>query len=410
MYYFSKKRAIELLEYFSVAGIIISSGTKFFSVYHGIATQLCWFVSCLLLLFIKKRVNKNLLVEGGIIISILTFILLINYNREMDYQFYFSLLLRIICIVILFSNMNIKVFEAKFVDIIILESIMSLICFFLVVIMGVDTLPLQFSYTEQKLGGYDVITLTPYYTIGALSSGGNYVRNSGMFIEAPMHQFFLNIALLFLIYRIRTLLSDRRFKIYFVIICITVLTTKSTAGYLCLILIIFSILFKKQLSRNELIIRIGIFLGILIFIYCICVFGGVFDKLLYGSGSFVTRLADTIGTFRMSFKHPIFGTGFYTDVSLFSKYGVETRSNGLLNLVIQFGYPLTILYLFLISKNIGFYFKNDTIFKIIFMLIILITLSTEPIGTYPVLICFIFRGRRENNEYNIVDYSNNMSS
>ena len=90
-------------------------------------------------------------------------------------------------------------YQGKYVYFMTAETLLSLVCFILVVFLEFDKLPGYYErivhYSEQ---GYNIVYLTPYYTLGWLSTHGYFRRNAGMFWEPGAHAVYLNLAILFI--------------------------------------------------------------------------------------------------------------------------------------------------------------------------------------------------------------------
>ena len=290
-------------------------------------------------------------------------------------------LIKGVFMVVLTSSMTFKDFKDKFVRLMFIEACISLFCFLFADVLGITQM-LPLLHTEQ--GKNTTYILTPYYTLG----WGNipvFHRNAGLFLEPGMHHIPLNIALYYLLSDVhgdRCGLKRRKYNIYVIIFVITVLTTKSTTGYLCLGVILLAAAFRSDYLKGRWKLQLTMFLFIVVLVYIELQTGVVADKLegtQYGRGSGLTRYNDTIYGYYIAFLRPWTGYGVFSESlsSIYLTYGIRNISNGMASYCCQAGYPAVIAFLLLmyygIKKNIDMGWKSN----VAFFIFLLMCLNTE---------------------------------
>ncbi len=409
---FNIKTFLNILEYLLIVGLILSSGSEFFSIFHATTTLIVWFVVGIIYFVIAgKKLKKKAFYTASIIVSILFFNLVMHIQYTIDYTFFLAMLLKLFMLLIISNSMTVDKFKKIFTEIMFFEAVISIICFVLITIVKVDVLPYQeeIQVIKQSGNGYDIIYLTPYYTVGALSSGGNYIRNSGIFVESPMHQIFLNLALLFTMEGFSGIGKKKR-NMFIIIFVLSIISTRSMGGYLVFMCVIAWYLFCSNRAvsniRNKL---IAFFLAVCFLLYNLMI-SGTFDRLIYGTGTMITRTNDTLGAFRMSLLHPIIGDGAFNEHHVSAElYGVTTGSNGLMSLLYYYGYPIIALYLIRILYVVKKHFKKNMLWMVLFG-ILLLTLFVEPIGQYPIYLIFLFGWENGGVINDSLNHSNNSAS
>lgn len=249
-------RKKNLLEYWGILWLVLFSGSLYFQVLRIRLTMIIVAITIFAMMLGGWKIKKN----NGNLFIIYTIILLLNtlftFSNGVDINDFILLLLRFLFCIIVQSNMSDLRFKKVFIDIMYCEAILSLVCFLYIDVFAIGLLPMQ-HFTQGPVNGY---YLTPYYTIG-WKNIPLFHRNAGWFLEPGAHQIFLNFALLFLLANGSELeLSKRQYRFRAIILIVAVLTTMSTTGYMCLFVIMASIMFirinkndssEKQLLNNE---------------------------------------------------------------------------------------------------------------------------------------------------------------
>lgn len=137
------------------------------------------------------------------------------------------------------------------------------------------------------------------------------IRNWGAFWEPGAFQAYLSLALIFDLFYLKN-----RKPFNFIILSITILSTFSTTGYLCLGLILLVYLFAgdKQCKLNKMLVFIMIILGSFIIFSSEKIINMVFKKLFFDdinqSSSFGARYYSIVGNIAIMFDEGlIVGTG-----------------------------------------------------------------------------------------------------
>lgn len=147
-------------------------------------------------------------------------------------------------------------------------------------------------------------------TIDFLSYSG--IRNDGVFCEAPMFNFVLCLALMTNV----LLLKGSRLKSLF--LCVTILTTFSTTGYLAVLIVGAYLLMVAKVSNrliNALRILLIPILVVGIIIACALILGDKSD-----TGSYGVRSDHLIGCTQLFFESLPLGTGFGDDALFYSVF------------------------------------------------------------------------------------------
>ena len=214
------------------------------------------------------------------------------------------------------------------------------------------------------------------------------IRNSGIFWEPGAYQMFLNMALLFL------MKTEVKGKIAIsAILIISLLTTRSTTGYIIFVLL-GCLLFvqKNEITAKRLIV---LFIGVAILIGVITS-PIVIEKLTLTNDSTSVRINDVIGSLQICLQRPIFGFGYNNPQISYelSRLGVKYNSVGLLSFAMMFGVPFSIFSFLEIWNNISFISKQrKKSCKILILLMLLIIHMTEHFMVKEIFLIFMFSFR-----------------
>ncbi|MBP1920099.1 hypothetical protein J2Z34_002597 [Youngiibacter multivorans] len=242
----------------------------------------------------------------------------------------------------------------KFIKVVVLFSIISLLCYALV-----------------QLGFGNVIsTIFRTYKSGMGTVAGKWLyvynlrnpqRNSGVFTEPGIYQVILVMCIYVMVFlRDRIYLSNIQYNISLVILLVTLVTTKSAAGFIGLFAIMCTFLLKRK-KRNDYIIvvfMVSVF-GFLVFDYCTNGYNSILEKYFFGkiveTAELNTNL--TSGGARLvamqlgiesALKHP-FGIGFIGwQNKLYEIYGANIGTgNALFSQLGIRGFPAFFLTLYI---------------------------------------------------------------
>lgn len=147
-------------------------------------------------------------------------------------------------VLVLQSCIGYRTYMRLYTKVMLAEAAISLISF---VIGDLLSLPLPLlHYEASSVNGF---YLTPYFTLGWLNIPV-FHRNAGMFNEPGSHQIFLNFALLFLMSdETRMGMSKKKYCWAIALLIVTILSTLSTTGFICLGVVLLTVAFRKRAGK-----------------------------------------------------------------------------------------------------------------------------------------------------------------
>lgn len=171
--------------------------------------------------------------------------------------------------------------------------------------------------------------------------GYSTIRNSGMFEEGPMYNMVLCTSLLIELF-LRTPYSKRRI----IVLCITIITTFTTTGFIFLMTITLYIYYRKTSGKNIL-LKVLMVSSVLFVIYETSTFI-IEDKLSStegsGEGSFNSRTQDIEECIAIGMNNPFLGQGLFTKRLQQEDGGTYGFSNSLFTLFADGGIYTVSLY------------------------------------------------------------------
>jgi len=206
-------------------------------------------------------------------------------------------------------------------------------------------------------------------------------RNYGCFREPGVFQVYIMLALMFHF-------SKHKINIKKIIVySITLITTKSTTGYILYVLLLGSYFFKKQISLVKRVLLFIVFLSAVggVVVYELNKSGySVFQKFALTNISFMTRLSNIVVNYHIFLKSPLFGVGITSQMDLhhllpqqlfnINTEGVDT--NTFFSLFATFGVVYGMLSLIGTYKMVTLIAKSK-IDKLLYFLIMFLALITE---------------------------------
>jgi hypothetical protein len=227
----------------------------------------------------------------------------------------------------------------------------------------------------------------------------DFHRNMGPFREPGMYQFMLLVALLFIIFTKNVVYT--RFKT--VVLLIALLTTFSTTGIICAVLLILAFLSSRESKRNAQKINLKIILTYvvgIIAIFSVVFFDKLFNKLIVQNASVLDRSITTKNDIDLWLHNPILGIGPET----FFNTGIGSN-NGITSTMALFG----IIYILIVFIALGSFINNITGVKehripltnVMVFVIFIIQLSTQAILFIPIFQILLYSSfilRRENRK------------
>lgn len=323
--------------------------------------------------FQLTKSNFNLYV-GLIIALVLTSV--VNYKNGFRVNDLVILLSNIIYIVMLQDFISFRKFTKIYTQIMLLEAIISLICFVWGDILG-KSIPLM----HLEFNGLNGFYLTPFYTLG-WANIPVFGRNAGMFNEPGSHQIFLNFALLFLLCDDDNFdMKPSKYRVAILLLIVTIFTTLSTTGFICLGVVLLTMSLKKQENDRNTKLKLAA-LVLLAVLFVVESQTGVIQTKIAGrdsGGSFYTRYNDTLGGFTGAFQNPIAGIGYFAakKTEALQQYGIVNISNGLASFAMNAGVILTVIILILMIKNISEKFPYGICFTIGAFVFYLLCVNSE---------------------------------
>ena len=206
-------------------------------------------------------------------------------------------------------------------------------------------------------------------------------RNYGCFREPGVFQVYIILALMFHFSEHK--INAKKFIVY----SITLITTKSTTGYILYALLLSSYFFKKRIRLVKRIFLFVVFLGAgggVVFYELNKSGYSVFQKFALTNISFMTRLSNIVVNYHIFLQSPLFGVGVTSQMDLhhllprqlfnINTGGVDT--NTFLSFFATFGVVYGVLSLIGTYKMVALIAKNK-IDKFLYFLIMFLALITE---------------------------------
>lgn len=363
--------------------LILGFGSTFELFYTTFVELLTLFVLAINLVRYKIGFNPRHLY---IIVIIWFFVILSAIFTGSSIVEYNSLTIRPFFVLLMLSlyNKDKFIFKMEFYKVLKLVAWLALVNIILITFM-----PSLFSI-KTHLGGYTVNTIGYVfnYIVKTERFGITFARNQGLFWEPGVLQILMNIMIFIGLFELKKKVKDLWLPI------IVLITTASTSGY---ILFAIQLLFwYKEFMKDSKHIILALIYGVLVI--------GSFYPLLKseleyktttGIGSTNKRTYDTLTGITVALNNPIWGIGPSKDKymeeikSISVVFGDEIlsynrpNSNAFVSLFYKYGFLFALIYLyFLYNQSI---FKN----KLLFFLIIVVGLNSEPIAVVYLQIIFL---------------------
>lgn len=367
-------------DYWCVFMLIASSGVYYMQQLNMPITGILLIVTGLLInYFYGHPLRKNLL-KLMFILGIIFLNVFLNARNGINYNGVIIVCMQLFFLLEITSNMSFEKFQKIFLNIMVFEALLSVCCFLWVDVFSISNLPLQ----KWEMAPTGPVNMAPYYIVGW--TAGPFGRNSGWFGEPGAHQIFLNLALVFALAQDKNQ-RGRVFKI--IVLIITVITTQSTTGYMCLALALCSSIFSSRKFGNSG--KVLAIIGLVILYYFESSMEIISDKMA-GGGSYITRVNDTYGGYSIALSSPIIGYGMYktNTAEIYAREGIGTISNGLASMAIGFGIIVVLFYLISILFGIKKYL-NATFFSVVLVFaMIIFCMNAEGGATLPIYVLWLF--------------------
>ena len=216
----------------------------------------------------------------------------------------------------------------------------------------------------------------------------NMMRNCGPFWEPGMFAVYLNVALFFNLFAVN---SEKKFCN--TVLIISLITTFSTGGYICGLLIFMMFMLKQ---RNYFLTLLGLLGGTAITFWVINMdfVGGKIieqmDSIEIGDGT--SRFGAFLSQIELIKKSPLFGGA---DFSVITGNKDKTLASGTLLPFIHYGIPIGILFYYYLLKSVKilFGFHNQRrIYGIMFFILLLMLSFSQTIFDQKIFMIMLFVG------------------
>lgn len=260
------------------------------------------------------RVRQNIWNVAIVLLCVSTFLLMNRENVLGAVLLYFILLLWLVLVFFFIPDM--KMLWRAFVHVMVALAAISLFFYVFGSLLGwippykeTDSLWAPGSWGKGVKNYYYLYYQSQSFRV---SNSIKLIRNCGCFPESPMFVFPLSLA-----FSAAWLIVPSTPKWQKVVLGITILTTMTTAGILCIFLtFVFYValnhnrLFKSKKTKQLLvwILIIGVVGAVLI------VLGKSFTRS--GSGSMNVRILQTLGCLKAWWDHPLFGYGYLNEAPI----------------------------------------------------------------------------------------------
>lgn len=378
--------------------ILLSGGLTYLSPQLYGSLTIIILILVLALIGKNNKVNRVSLKNFFIVLFFVIFIFFIKYVFLSEFQaishYVYRLINIVIALLILLYFSNNYEYLIKIIYIVLyfimLQALLSFLAWYVIQnslthIPSVksDTFYFLFYYTHFEPGGAGQTRLIEYL-------GFNFFRNNGIFWESGILQFYINI----LLYLSLFVYGNNKIALLSTIV---ILTSWSSTGLVILSIQLFFYIIVKTKRKDIL----KSFILIIIFsLMLIPLQENLTDKLEgENAGSGYARALDTFTAINIIINNPTLGIDL--DSAVYEKERLKNRANidmagsrierdasntnSILNYFVFLGIPLGLLILYsLYSQTI--FLKN----KLVFFLIIFMSILTEPLGffIFPLMLLF----------------------
>lgn len=373
-------------EYFTTLLLFFVSGGAYFYMQKGIIFVPLYFLTCFYYanrwgkLFYKNKSNHYLLIY--LIWSSISFYIIYPSHSESANQFY-TIALMLIGTYWFFSNITFNRFKKLYLDTCAILASISIIVY---ILAHLGLAPI--TIVKDSLYSF-------FHCVGWVAISE---RLFGIYWEPGVYQIVLNVSLFMYLNELANLSINKNQKIKLIIIIITLLLTRSTAGYLNLAILVGLILFRSKKLRSNLFILTSTCIlacTAIFYLYNSPVVQKKFDQKGKEGTSYEVRLADNIAMLIMTSEKPLTGYGLSSKDydKRADELGNLTSSNGILAMSAMFGIPFLIVYLYYMTKGVKRIIKGF-VANLCLPLIILFH-CTEVYFYFPIALIFVLNFKPE---------------
>ena len=402
--YLTKNSIVVFINYLMVLVTILFSKTMYFGVEKASTFQFLFYCMCILGFFLCKgsirTLKRNLLIVFGV--GILLSFQVINSSAFASdgINTILGLFLKFFSCAFLAASMSQKRYRQCYINIMGFIALTSF-PFFIISIVSPELAKSLASTSFHWTNAYEY---SWFYTWGR---GGNIIqRNCGPFWEAGAFQGFLILALLFLLHNVKNdELDIRELKAArnkFVLFCITILTTKSTTGYILLMAVvaffyndIIKILDVTK-KNKKYVVLIAALISIAMIGY-IVYSGNIVNKLNNThSDSAAIRGNDVVMSLFLIGRAGLVGLGpTVTKNSYEVMFNMVNNSVGLLSMAYTYGLLFAIYLVVYFLKWLKRFFNVSGFQLLIYILIFTVLHMTEGLWFLPVYMLTIMNNRKD---------------
>lgn len=365
--------------------IILSRNTFLSSIFFGF--EKIFYINVIItiplaIIFIFRFVRKKISLKNNKSILILIVFVILSVIIKKDVQaFNISLIFFLTSSYLYIMLIDFKTFAKHFIYIIAFLALYSLFTEYLVkqiiFAFGLDDNVQRLGLIQKNNNGLPFLNL--FFSFSLFYA--HYIRNFGIFNEPSYYQFYLNIALIILLFFKNIKKQDIKYIILFII---TIFTTFSAAGYIVLITILFTYFIKTAKKQNFKKEEIWYFMVFLIFVIAMLFnisiiirnFILVIEKITSINPSTLSRIGSVKHAIEIFIKNPVIGNNIAKVLKY--KYGI-TNTTFVFGAIYGF---IPFLILFYIKYLAVQKIKHDkTIKTLIFIILLLIINSQIFIGT-----------------------------
>jgi hypothetical protein len=358
--------------------LVINSGSSM-GIFFGNITIPIFILSALL---ISVLYGKGLDIRNVIIFITIVFICLISYYMNFDYkpntESYLILFMNLLATALFVSSTTFTNFKKVYINTMFFIAIYCLVIF----IIGINFNLQQYAF---YLGQFPNFMGYNLYAIEKM-------RNSGIFWEPGGYQIFLNLALIFMLDQKEAKYNSKKDWIKVIIFIISILTTKSTTGYIILG-ILLAYFFLRNIRRKNTINAVMYSFLILPVLFILILFlfnsDAVTMKFTETNYSFIERKNHLFSSLHAISQGPWFGFGYQSIIrnAVSYKYGLINNSVGFFSTTLNFGIFYTVFYVLAVIIT----FKKIHYFNLkVFIAIFVIIGFSQAIFDYPIQMMFLF--------------------
>ena len=258
--------------------------------------------------------------------------------------------------------------------------------------------PSFLSYSEFKFG-FGEITKRSFvifeFNTQQLGDFGQLVRNCGPFWEPGAFAGYLFLALMF-----NTIRQQSFFNRYNNIFLITILSTQSTTGYICVfgfVLVVF-LVYYQYFSALKVLVVGAMIAGVVIVFNQLTFLRAKIDieishikeDLEKGGDS---RVASAILDWMDISRYPWTGRGIWNETRVDKKFEFVIRNNGLTNLVARWGIFMFFIYFYWYYQSLYAFcktYKSNLLMPIAILLLIMVASFSEDYFESPLFLSLLF--------------------